>query len=310
MRKRELKNVEWSLLIVAIILCTIGLVALFSATQSTDYDEFNKQCIWLIVSLVIMGAIMLIDYETLIKISPILYGIFIILLIAVLFTSPVNGATSWFDIGFFSFQPGEFAKVFVILFLALAISKIQERNKSDINKPTRLLILLAILLIIVIVAINYIWKDNGKAKKDNANSTKVLADTNIIEENTNQNSDLEQKLKKILSNISGVGEVEVLITYSQTSVVNPIYNEDYGESVTEEEDTSGGKRKVSSTTNKKEVVSSNNDVITQSVTSPQIQGAVVIAKGAGDANVKANIIQAVEAATGLSTYKIQVFEMN
>ena len=81
-------------------------------------------------------------------------------------------------------------------------------------------------------------------------------------------------------------------------------------SVTEEEDTSGGKRKVSSTTNKKEVVSSNNDVITQSVTSPQIQGAVVIAKGAGDANVKANIIQAVEAATGLSTYKIQVFEMN
>lgn len=183
-------------------------------------------------------------------------------------------------------------------------------EKKDSKKSVENLILLAILLIIVIVAINYIWKDNEKAKKDNANSTKVLADTNIIEENTSQNNDLEQKLKKILSNISGVGEVEVLITYSQTSVVNPIYNEDYGESVTEEEDTSGGKRKVSSTTNKKEVVSSNNDVITQSVTSPQIQGAVVIAKGAGDANVKANIIQAVEAATGLSTYKIQVFEMN
>ena len=181
-------------------------------------------------------------------------------------------------------------------------------EKKDGKKSVENLILLAILLIIVIVAINYIWKDNGKTKKDNANSTKVLADTNIIEENTSQNNDLEQKLKKILSNISGVGEVEVLITYSQTSVVNPIYNEDYGESVTEEEDTSGGKRKVSSTT--KEVVSSNNDVITQSVTSPQIQGAVVIAKGAGDANVKANIIQAVEAATGLSTYKIQVFEMN
>ena len=183
-------------------------------------------------------------------------------------------------------------------------------EKKDGKKSIENLILLAILLIIVIVAINYIWKDNGKAKKDNVNSTKVLADTNIIEENTSQNNDLEQKLKKILSNISGVGEVEVLITYSQTSVVNPIYNEDYGESVTEEEDTSGGKRKVRSTTNKKEVVSSNNDVITQSVTSPQIQGAVVIAKGAGDANVKANIIQAVEAATGLSTYKIQVFEMN
>ena len=183
-------------------------------------------------------------------------------------------------------------------------------EKKGGKKSVENLILLAILLIIVIVAINYIWKDNEKAKKDNANSTKVLADTNIIEENTSQNNDLEQKLKKILSKISGVGEVEVLITYSQTSVVNPIYNEDYGESVTEEEYTIGGKRKVSSTTKKKEDVSSNKDVITQSVTSPQIQGAVVIAKGAGDANVKANIIQAVEAATGLSTYKIQVFEMN
>ena len=36
MRKRELKNIEWSLLIVAIILSVIGLVALFSATQNTD----------------------------------------------------------------------------------------------------------------------------------------------------------------------------------------------------------------------------------------------------------------------------------
>ncbi len=153
MRKRELKNVEWSLLIVAIILCIIGLVALFSATQSAEYDEFNKQCIWVVVSLVIMVVVMLVDYEMLVKISPVFYGLFIILLIAVLFTSPVNGATSWFDIGFFSFQPGEFAKVFVILFLAFAITKIQSKSKSDINKPTRLLVLLAILGVPVLLII-------------------------------------------------------------------------------------------------------------------------------------------------------------
>lgn len=153
MRKRELKNIEWSLLIVAIILCIIGLIALFSATQETEHDEFNKQCIWLPVSLIIMLGVMLIDYEVLVKISPILYGIFIILLIAVLFTTPVNGATSWFDIGAFSFQPGEFAKIFVILFLAFAIAKIQQRNKMDINKPSRLLIILAILGLPVLLII-------------------------------------------------------------------------------------------------------------------------------------------------------------
>ncbi|MBO5349518.1 MAG: hypothetical protein J6A89_06860 [Clostridia bacterium] len=183
-------------------------------------------------------------------------------------------------------------------------------EKKDNKKNIENLVVLAILLIITIIAINYIWK--GDNKKNQSSSNKILAQTNIIEERAieDTSNDLEQKLKKILSNINGVGEVEVLITYSQTSVINPIYNEDLGESVTEEEDTNGGKRTISTTNSKKEVVYSDNTIITQSVTSPQIQGAVIIAKGAGDVNVKSNIIQAVEAATGLSTYKIQVFEMN
>ena len=153
MRKRELKNVEWSILIIAIILCIIGLVALFSATNETEHADFNKQCIWFIVSLIIMVGIMIIDYETIVKASPILYGLFILLLIGVLFTPEINGATSWFDIGFFSFQPGEFAKIFVILFLALAINKIKERGKQEINRPTRLLILFAILGVPILLLI-------------------------------------------------------------------------------------------------------------------------------------------------------------
>lgn len=153
MRKRELKNIEWSILIIALILSIIGLVALFSATQETEHEDFYKQCIWLVISLVIMIIVMLIDYELLVKVSPFLYGFFIILLVAVLFTSPINGATSWFDIGFFSFQPGEFAKIFVILFLAYAIRKIQEKGKNNINKPTRLLLLLAIVGLPVLLII-------------------------------------------------------------------------------------------------------------------------------------------------------------
>lgn len=153
MRKRELKNMEWGLLIVAIILSIIGLVALFSATQESGYDEFKKQIIWFIASIIIMAIVMLINYEILVKLSPIFYGIFIILLIAVLFTKPVNGATSWFNIGGFTLQPSEFAKVAVILFLAYAISKIQERYVEDLNKPTRLLIIIAILALPLLLII-------------------------------------------------------------------------------------------------------------------------------------------------------------
>ena len=153
MRKREFKNMEWGLLVVAIILTIIGLVALFSATVETEYDEFKKQIIWFAISIVLMVIVMLINYETLVKLSPIFYGIFIILLIAVLFTTPINGATSWFNIGAFSFQPSEFAKIAVILFLTFVISKIQSRYAEDINKPTRLLIIFAVLALPLLLII-------------------------------------------------------------------------------------------------------------------------------------------------------------
>lgn len=153
MRKRELKNIEWSIAIIAILLCIIGLVALFSATQEAELDEFNKQCIWLGISLVIGIIVMLIDYQTMVKLSPILYGLFILLLIAVFFTTPVNGARSWFNIGFFSLQPGEFDKIVVILFLAYVITKIQARDKREINKPLKLLLILTILAVPVLLII-------------------------------------------------------------------------------------------------------------------------------------------------------------
>ena len=147
MRRKELKNIEWIVLILVIILTIIGLVALFSATQNTEYDDFKKQMIWFGVSLVAMIIFMLIDYETLVKLSPIFYGGFIILLIAVLFTEPINGASSWFNIFGFSFQPAEFAKIFVVLFLAMVINKIQNRGKYEINKISKILIILIIVAV-------------------------------------------------------------------------------------------------------------------------------------------------------------------
>ena len=49
--------------------------------------------------------------------------------------------------------------------------------------------------------------------------------------------------------------------------------------------------------------------VAQSVIKPKIEGAVVTAQGAKNSEIKANIMQAIEAATGLETHKIQVFEM-
>lgn len=138
MKRRILKNIEWSVLICTILLIAIGLVALSSATKSSDYEDLKKQVMWLIISIPILIIVIFIDYDIFAKMSPILYGIIFILLIAVLFTKPINGATSWFSIGPFSFQPAEFAKIVVILFLAWLFTKIQEKGKDEINKILKL----------------------------------------------------------------------------------------------------------------------------------------------------------------------------
>ena len=75
----------------------------------------------------------------------------------------------------------------------------------------------------------------------------------------------------------------------------------------------GGTRTVNETTNKKDIVYAENNgtktPVTQSTVNPTVEGAIVTARGATNAEIKANIIQAVEAVTGLATHKIQVFEM-
>lgn len=153
MRKKIFKNIEWGILICTILLILIGLVALFSATQNTEYEELKKQIMWLCISIPIFIVVIFIDYEIVAKASPIFYGILLILLIAVLFTESVNGATSWFNIGPFSFQPSEFAKIFVILLFARIVSKIQERGKKEISRPTRLLLSLSVIAVPVLLII-------------------------------------------------------------------------------------------------------------------------------------------------------------
>ena len=147
MKKRILKNIEWGILICTVLLIAVGIIALFSATHGTDQDELKKQIMWLFVSIPIVIFIVWIDYETIAKVAPVFYGIFIVLLIGVLFTTPINGATSWFDIGSLSFQPSEFAKIFVILLFSYVITKIQKRGKDEISRPTRLILSLLVVLV-------------------------------------------------------------------------------------------------------------------------------------------------------------------
>ena len=139
MNKKNLKNMEWGILICSLILLCIGIVALFSATHESTGQEFQKQIIWTAISIPIMIIIIFIDYNQIARISPIFYGISLIALVAVLFTEPINGARSWFKISeTITIQPSEFAKIILIIFLSYIIVNLQKNDKTEINKIWKL----------------------------------------------------------------------------------------------------------------------------------------------------------------------------
>ena len=180
------------------------------------------------------------------------------------------------------------------------------------------LVVFVILIIVTLIVINQIWNGQEEGKQSMQNEEvddKVLASQEITENIVfdSSSTDLESNLETILGNIEGVGKVKVLITYSESSQTVPMFNEDTSISATEETDTNGGSRKISQENTKKEVIYQEVDgekiPITQSVIMPTIEGAIITAVGAGNATVKSNINQAVKAAKGLATHKIQVFHM-
>ena len=192
-------------------------------------------------------------------------------------------------------------------------------DNTNNKKKIENLVVFIVILIITIIIINVIWKDDKTSKNKNNNN---IEDISLAKENTNSNTGqnvnittgLEEKLEDILQNIEGVGKAKVLLTYSESSKTMAMYNEDNSTSDTEETDTSGGNRKINQSTSKKEVIyqeiNGEKVPVTQSVITPKIEGAIITASGAKNSEVKTNIIQAVEAVTGLATYKIQVFEMS
>lgn len=193
----------------------------------------------------------------------------------------------------------------------------QGNNKRKIEN----LVFLVIILIITVVIINYVWSGEKSSNKKVTNSTgKQLATANnnqtlaSSQYNNTESISLEEKLEDILSKIEGVGSVKVFINYSESSETVAMYNENSKTSTTEETDKSGGTRKVEQTDSQKEVIYQEQNgtkaPIVQKTVEPKIEGAIITAKGAGDINVKTSIIQAVEAATGLATHKIQVFTMS
>lgn len=121
---------------------------------------------------------------------------------------------------------------------------------------------------------------------------------------------LEAKLSNLLSQVSGAGAVSVSITLENSSTQEHEKNVVKESKTIQEKDTSGGTRVTTETKDTEQVLLSKENGMDKPVTvreiKPAIKGVLVIAEGAYDSNVKANLTKAVETGLGIPMYKITV----
>ena len=111
-------HIDWPLLIALLLLAGIGMFVLYSAGDKS-MDLVARQGMRVLLAFFIMLVIAQLGPYTIQFWSPMLYGLGLLLLIAVLFMGEVGkGAQRWLDLGFITFQPSEIMKLAVPMMLA------------------------------------------------------------------------------------------------------------------------------------------------------------------------------------------------
>ncbi len=155
--ENDLGVMDLPYLLLTILLVAIGLLMLFSASFARAYyitgnsaSYFTSQAIFALLGIAAMFAMSRVPYEWYFKLSRLIYGVTVLLLLAVLLVGTnVNGATRWINLGFTQLQPSEIAK----LSLIISLSVLMTRNQKDIKSPRTFFACAGALVIIAVLLI-------------------------------------------------------------------------------------------------------------------------------------------------------------
>lgn len=143
------ERIAWGVVIPVLLLAIISLYTIWVAavndpSMGSPLKTVVSQGIWYILSAGLIVLVMQFDSEQLFRIAPYIYGVGIVLLIAVLFlynrqVAADTGAKSWFKLGPLTFQPSEIMKPAFILMLARVVEKHNNRYAHTIRNDWILL---------------------------------------------------------------------------------------------------------------------------------------------------------------------------
>ncbi|MEW2545248.1 rod shape-determining protein RodA [Streptomyces sp. NPDC047002] len=168
-RDSALRKLDWPLLLSAVALSLIGSMLVYSATRNRTALNGGDPYYFLVrhlmntgIGLALMAGVMWLGHRTLRGAVPVLYGISILLMLAVLtpLGSTINGAHSWIVIGGgFSVQPSEFAKITILLGMAMILAS--RVDAGDTEHPDHRTVAKALALALVPMAVVMLMPDLG-----------------------------------------------------------------------------------------------------------------------------------------------------
>lgn len=153
--RRLIKNFDWITLLAIILLTLIGIMTIYSATRPAigmgeQPDFYSKQLIWLGFSIMALFVMTSFDYIWLYRLSYPLYAVGIILLLVVLVMGKTSmGAQRWLNLGFFSFQPSEFFRIFFIIAFSSYLSNLGKESEGRI--PVKGLIMFGLIPLVLLI---------------------------------------------------------------------------------------------------------------------------------------------------------------
>jgi len=119
---KNLRSFDWLLTAAVLFLIILGLAVIYGISlndPTSNFQLFKRQLLFVGVGLVSYFLLGQANYRLWQTLSKLIYAVFVIILIGVLiFGTTIRGTTGWIQFGGFGFQPVEFAKISVIIFLA------------------------------------------------------------------------------------------------------------------------------------------------------------------------------------------------
>jgi rod shape determining protein RodA len=142
---------DWYLLVLTLIICCLGALQIFSATEGTKWqDAWWKQVVFVGGGLLLMWVVSQVDYHSLVaRVFPLYAVILALLVLTMIVGSRVFGSTRWIKVAGFTLQVSEFAKIVIVLLVARYFSDLKPGYELEWKDLAKIGGLVAIPMLLV-----------------------------------------------------------------------------------------------------------------------------------------------------------------